>query len=312
MDFVLELAKLIKQTPKHHLPMQDCENCPYNSFLYKSKNCYLCYSSSYLEECFYMDKAIKNKDCADCDYLSGSELCYECLDSNQCYNCNYCRDCRNCTDSDFCYECRGCQNCFGCIGLQKKEFHIFNKKYSKENYFAEIEKLRMLSPAEIYAQTEELRKTFAHPCAHNSGSENTVGDYMYNSKNCFMCFNGGKSKDCLYCYDEALSSKDCTDCSHVLQSELVYNSMSIDNSYNVNCSWWVVNSNNCEYGFCNNGCSNCFGCVNVMRREYNILNRPYSKDDYFKKVDEIKRDLSAKGLYGKFLIMDAVELAKNL
>lgn len=127
-----------------------------------------------------------------------------------------------------------------------------------------------------------------------------------------MLFNGEKSQDSSYCFDEAINLKDCIDCDHVTNCELSYNSMSIDACYNVNCSWWVVNSNNCEYGFCNIGCSNCFGCVNVKRKEYNILNKQYSKEEYFKKTGEIKEDLRKRGLYGKFLIMDAVELSKTL
>lgn len=83
MDFVLELAKLIKTTPKLCLPMQECENSPYNSFLYRSKDCYLCYSSSYLESCFYLDTCSSNKDCVD--------------GALGCYNCNFCQDSKNCT-----------------------------------------------------------------------------------------------------------------------------------------------------------------------------------------------------------------------
>lgn len=312
MDFVLELAKLIKQTPKHHLPMQDCENCPYNSFLYKSKDCYLCFSSSFLETCFYLDNSNKNRDCVDCDYITNCELCYESIDCNNSYNCNFCRDCKNCIDSDFCYECYGCRSCFCCVGLNKKEFFIFNQKYSPEQYPKEVAKIRRLGMDFILEKQNKLRKTFPHPYAHVIGCENSFGDYLFNAKNCYMCFNAEKSQDSIYCFDEATELKDCVDCSHVLNSELVYNSVSIAGCYNINCSWWAVNSNNCEYGFCNIGCGNCFGCVNIKRREYNILNQQHSKEDYFKKTAEIKDDLRKRGLHGKYLVMDAVELAKTL
>jgi hypothetical protein len=34
-----------------------------------------------------------------------------------------------------------CQDCFGCIGLRKKQYCIFNKQYSKEDYFQLREKI---------------------------------------------------------------------------------------------------------------------------------------------------------------------------
>ena len=50
---------------------------------------------------------------------------------------------RDCT---YCYECFSCSNCFGCVGLKKKEYCIFNKQYSKEEYVklrgAIIERMR--------------------------------------------------------------------------------------------------------------------------------------------------------------------------
>ena len=30
---------------------------------------------------------------------------------------------------------RSCEDCFGCIGLKKRKYCIFNKQYSKEEYF---------------------------------------------------------------------------------------------------------------------------------------------------------------------------------
>lgn len=41
-------------------------------------------------------------------------------------------------DSEYSIHCRGLSKCFGCVGLKKKEYCIFNKQYSKEEY----EKLR--------------------------------------------------------------------------------------------------------------------------------------------------------------------------
>lgn len=37
-------------------------------------------------------------------------------------------------DSQYCIACRNISNCFGCVGLKKKQYCIFNKQYSKEEY----------------------------------------------------------------------------------------------------------------------------------------------------------------------------------
>lgn len=37
-------------------------------------------------------------------------------------------------DSEYCIACRGISNCFGCVGLKKKQYCIFNKQYSPEDY----------------------------------------------------------------------------------------------------------------------------------------------------------------------------------
>lgn len=312
MDFLFEFAKLIKTTPKHQLPQQDNENCPYNSFLYKSRNCYLCYSSSYLDSCYYIDNSGYNKDCADCDYSNHCELCYECVDCDSCYNCNFSQDCRNCTDCSFCYGCQDCSNCFGCAGLYKKDFYIFNEPYSKESYLKKIEEVKTLPVKTVLSRMNMLRGSYAHPPMHSWNNEQSFGEYIKNCKNCFMCFNGEKAEDCAYIYDEVYNLKDCVDCSHVTNSQLCYNSMSMDNCYNVDFSWWMVNCRDCMFGFCNNGCSNCFGCINLQRKEFFILNAAYTKESYFKKIAEIKDDLAKKKLFGGYLIIDAVELSKTL
>lgn len=46
-------------------------------------------------------------------------------------------------DSEYCIACRGISNCFGCVGLKKKQYCIFNKQYSKEDYESLREKIKI-------------------------------------------------------------------------------------------------------------------------------------------------------------------------
>jgi hypothetical protein len=38
------------------------------------------------------------------------------------------------TDAYYCINCHGCQHIFGCIGLRNKQYCIFNKQYTQEEY----------------------------------------------------------------------------------------------------------------------------------------------------------------------------------
>ncbi len=101
--------------------MHDCKNVKYGFNTFESENCK-----------YIMGEKAKNV----MDSRGGGyEWCYECnhtgLGANHImfasgviggYNMTYCE------------TCHGCHDCFGCVGLRKKEYCIFNKQYTKEEY----------------------------------------------------------------------------------------------------------------------------------------------------------------------------------
>jgi hypothetical protein len=104
-------------------------------------------------------------------------------------------------------------------------------------------------------------------------------------KNCYLCFNGGFSEDCLYgvAFVNMHSSMDFY---AALYSELCYESYQLNKCYNVffsenvaNCidSWFLLDCNDCQ---------NCFGCVNLRHKKYHIFNRPHTSEEYKKKIKE--------------------------
>ncbi|OGL71463.1 hypothetical protein A3D69_00390 [Candidatus Uhrbacteria bacterium RIFCSPHIGHO2_02_FULL_54_11] len=60
---------------------------------------------------------------------------------------------------EYCMDCYDCENCFGCVGLRKKTFHIYNKPYAEDEYWARVDEIKcamldrgeygMFFPAEI-------------------------------------------------------------------------------------------------------------------------------------------------------------------
>jgi len=45
-------------------------------------------------------------------------------------------------ETEYTFACSGCQNVFGCVGLNKASYCIFNKQYTKEEYFSIVEKIK--------------------------------------------------------------------------------------------------------------------------------------------------------------------------
>lgn len=100
-----------------------------------------------------------NERCFGCMFTSASRDCYQCTycdDCTRCSGCTHCRGCEGVHASSYCVgstNCSGCkyvvksQNCFdcvfcfGCVGLVKKEFHILNQKFRRDEYFRLLETL---------------------------------------------------------------------------------------------------------------------------------------------------------------------------
>lgn len=85
------------------------------------------------QDCAYLHDGLNAKDCHDVCFFDGSELCYEStsLIGYGYRFTNFCRDSSNLFYSDSCYNCK---DCFGCVGLRNKQFCIFNKQYTQDEY----------------------------------------------------------------------------------------------------------------------------------------------------------------------------------
>lgn len=100
------------------------------------------------------------RSCASCMFCVDCEACYRCTHCTRCQDSSHlthCQDCTNCHESAYCEQsqscsgssylflCRSCSDCtycFGCVGLVKKDFHILNVPYTKNQYFRMMKDLR--------------------------------------------------------------------------------------------------------------------------------------------------------------------------
>jgi len=113
--------------------------------LWGAKNCYLVFRTAHeIENVRYADDLIwHTKDSMDVWVVGPNiSLSYEVIESYESSNLKFSFFIHNGLDLEYCLECHNCYNCFGCIGLRNKKYHIFNKSYSEENYWKELDKIK--------------------------------------------------------------------------------------------------------------------------------------------------------------------------
>ncbi|MBI5413608.1 hypothetical protein HZA42_04640 [Candidatus Peregrinibacteria bacterium] len=68
-----------------------------------------------------------------------------------------------------------------------------------------------------------------------------------------------------------------------------------------NCNFCFACTTSSDLDFCELVFNSkyCFGCIGLNHKEYYILNKPYSREDYFKRVAEIKEELKCDSDYGR-------------
>ena len=305
MDFFAEFKKLASTKPYNAVSTRSCENCAYGDFMLRSKNAYLSYYLIEAEDCYYSEYINKGRDCVDCAYLSACELCYECLDCTNLYGCSFLQDCHNCSSCNYCYDLINCKNCFGSFGLRQRQFCIFNKQYPEDEYYKKLWQFKKMPAGKIM---EILQPEFdKHPrlYAHMlKGGENSFGEYIYFSRNCFNCYNVRNVSDSTH-VSEIMTpdsgSSNCVDCNFASQIELCFDCQNVALCTNCNYMKDCFGCNDSAYLINCYNCNNCLGCVYLENKEYCILNRQFTREEYKIAALQIKAQLKEAGLHGKQL-----------
>ena len=159
--------------------LHNSENSSGN-YLKNSNNCKNCYFLDNEEDCVNVLRGAENsKTCLDSiDNSLKSELIFSSVRSlDHCYDNQFCFDTPQSKFMKYSAYCFQCENCFGCCGLVGKKYHIFNKKYSPENY--EIVKNRII---EHMKKTGEWGEFFPGIFAPNPYNESWSSFYWPLSK----------------------------------------------------------------------------------------------------------------------------------
>lgn len=287
----------------YHLPVWNIENdnSDYVSGTMRVKDCYLCFTAVESVNSMYCLHLLSSNDCVDCLGTVRSQYCYGCVDVQNCYECRHCQDCENCHECFGSRDLKGCRNCFGCVGLRHLSYCIYNEQKSK----AEFEEFMFeqnlghkgmcalaLDKCANFIAAQDRDVNLIVACEDSSGA------YLKHCKNAVQCFQGESLVDCGY-VAFGYNSKDCWR-SSVLDAELAYGSNAINCRGSLYSSG-VEGGDGCISCFnVLKGCSHCFGCVMLRNKSYCILNRQYSKEEYFDLVPRIIEQRKAAGDWGEF------------
>ena len=314
--FFEQWQEIVEKTPRPNLltGYEFDENCEYTNHAGKNKDCYMIFDSDENRDCYLSYSLNQCVNCVDCFRTRKSELCYQCIDSVKCYGSAYLQECDNCADSMFLKNCTGCKYCLMCSNLKNKEYHVENKPVSKE----EFEKFRAMLGAHSTLQSakerfEKLKLEYPQKYLHGVQNEDVSGDYLVQCKNAYRCFDSEDLWDCRYVTQGFMPLKNCMDIHECGEAELLYECSvcGYDVSRCVFTNHCLASMNDLMYtSFCNHS-KDCFGCVGIQRRQYCILNKQYTKEEYEELVPKIIEHMKGTGEWGEYFPVDVSTYAYN-
>ena len=323
-SFFEQFLALLHSTPRQSLDQKNVSNCEYTNFIANAKNCYLAFAVHDVENCYFTSANNGHaKDCMDIFRTRQSELCYETVSCLKCYGLAWSAYCLECSNSKFLYDCRNCTNCVGCVGLKNKSYCIFNKQYSEKEYAKRVSELGLESAQGLTTVQDRFWKLVAvtpRKFSRILNSVDSTGDDINNSKNCKSCFFAQGAENCKYGLTLIDGAKDIYDVTGSgINAELNYESVSAIGQHTLFSSKTWSNSN-LQY------CDSCFdshylfACVGLRSKQYCILNKQYTKEEYEALVPRIIQHMNdmpyvdAKGRvyrYGEFFPPELSPFAYN-
>lgn len=293
------------------------ENSEFTNCTGYLKNCYLISESDYDEDCLYSNRIYHSKNLIDCTNCYQCEFSYECIDCNNCYNLKYSQNCENCSDSAFLQNCISCKNCIGCINQRHKEYMIYNQQYTKTEYESILKQFNLDTHQGVQKISQDIKDFFKQQprkATEGEHNENTLGNFVFNSKNAYQCFDCKDLEDCTYCVKVAGDVKNCIDyTAWGFKAELIYNSAGCgDNAYNLKfCSTCTTNISNLEYCYQCSSSQNLFGCVGIRNSKFCILNKQYSEQEYYDLRKKIIEHMKQTGEWGQYFPIESCGFGYN-
>ena len=293
--FFDQLRDLLKVAPRsYQYRSGNVINSDFSNYTVDNKNAYLSYSVISNEDILYCDTVDKSKNTVDSYTSQKLDGCSWNIDCDGNYNMHYGVKAQNCIDSYFLFDCVNCQNCCLSSNLRNQQYVFNNTKLSKEEYQEALKNLQLETHSGLQ-QAKNLfknliQKVAIHRFAQIYSSQGATGDYIGNSKNIKDSFDIQHSENVAYSVRVPMNVKDSYDLQGVgINAELIYESLAASvNTYKDFFCYITLSCKECEYSLILRNCSDCFGCVGLTNAQYCILNKQYTKEEYFSMIEKIK------------------------
>jgi len=297
--FFEQFRELLYAVPWPSRNIQRMTDSDYANHAGDLKNCYLCFNAGRSEDSAYLVDGYGHKNSFDITSTIGAERCYDGMSVRDCYQTFFSYACEQCREVWLSRDCIGCAFCFGCANLRNKEYYIFNRPYTKEQYFQELTQiLQDGSYQALEAAKERAYKVWRqYPYKYMLSWHNrdATGDLISTSKNVKSCFNVADVEDSAYCQDIVLGVRDSYDYTNWGDmSELIYEAMGVGEkcrSVKFSFDCWPADQE-VEYSYRCASSQDLFGCVALKKKSYCIFNKQYSKEDYFALREKIIRHMN--------------------
>jgi hypothetical protein len=286
-DFFKSFDSLITHTWYTNLAQIQSENCDYADTVVRSKNAYL--SSVVINECenVVYSSSVKDKSANVFNSMmvwKNSENVYHSRTVISWFNIFYSNNILNSNNIWFSSNLVGCAECIKCDDLENKSYCFENKEYSKEEYTQK--------KAEFLLTLVQQEADFYYPASHNiwgSGVQGQSNIECFDVSNAYFSYNT-KNAHNIFLHGSAQGSENSYDCftGGSPYSQYMYGVMGAGAAEHVYCSVFVNGgSSNIYYCINMEACSFCLGCIGLQNKSYCILNKQYSKEERYDKVNEI-------------------------
>lgn len=264
------------------------ENCDFAEAVYGAKNWYLSFSigdnaESILYSCFVRTNVANVYNSFYVEKESSN--IYSSYFIQTSYNVFFSKYITTSSNIYFSTNLTWCSECILCDDLENKTYCIKNIQYSKDEY-SELKKEFLNDKSQFYWMYSDLQ------WAKNKNAANCSWTWIYQCSNIenwnlVRNMNDGRNIICwTWWYTWSSHIYDGLDV--WLDTHHMYGTgMAWTNSEHLYCCSWITRCMNLFYCYHMESCSFCLGCIWLKNKSYCILNKQYTKEERYSKVDEI-------------------------
>jgi len=294
--FFSQFLKIFEKVPRPNIiHYRTNTNADYSNIIADVKNVYLSSSILNSENIYYSYATDESRDVVDSCFSTKLELCYENTDCLRNNSCAFLFKSKECINSFFLFDCANCISCFMSSNLRNKKYVFRNGQMKPGEYKQALEAENISNCSSVLKLKEEhknLVKSSIHKFANIIKSENVSGDNIMNCKNTHFAYGVYNDENCKY-IARVFASKDCYDLYGCTTGELLYES--IVPGFQSSCNNFCNFADNLHESFYSDLCKsskNLFACIGLRNKQYCILNKQYTKEEYEELVPKIIKHMN--------------------